>query len=153
MVSIGQEHPDQPEIARLLRESDAFAAALYPPETCYMIDTAALARPNVRFFVARLDGAAVGCGAVVLAEDGTAEIKRMFVDGRARGQGVARRLLDALETAARNAGAAAICLETGTRSDAALALYRRAGYRDRGPFGAYKADAYSVFMEKKLPPA
>ena len=42
--------------------------------------------PNVRFVVARRDGIAVGCGALVLGVDGEAELKRMFVAPEARGQ-------------------------------------------------------------------
>jgi putative acetyltransferase len=32
----------------------------------------------------------------------------------------------------------------------ALGLYRKIGYTETGPFGAYKPDSLSVFMEKKL---
>ncbi len=42
-------------------------------------------------------------------------------------------------------------LETGIKSDEALGLYRRSGYIERGPFGAYRADPLSIFMEKVLP--
>ncbi|HEV8436640.1 MAG TPA: GNAT family N-acetyltransferase, partial [Methylomirabilota bacterium] len=33
---------------------------------------------------------------------------------------------------------------------AALGLYRAAGYVERGPFGDYRPDPLSVFMEKRL---
>ena len=49
----------------------------------------AIFQPHVRFFVARLDGEAVGCGGVALFE-GFAEVKRMYVREAARGRGVAR---------------------------------------------------------------
>jgi putative acetyltransferase len=41
-------------------------------------------------------------------------------------------------------------LETGVRQPEALGLYRKLGYRERGPFGAYKPDPLSVFMEKRV---
>jgi putative acetyltransferase len=41
-------------------------------------------------------------------------------------------------------------LETGTKQPEAIALYRKFGYAERGPFGAYKPDPLSLFMEKRL---
>src|SRR5262249_44507824 len=88
MVSIALETPHQEAVLGLLAKSDAFAQALYPPESNHLIDTDALARPNVRFYVARLSGEAIGCGALVLGLDYQAELKRMFVNDEARGRGV-----------------------------------------------------------------
>ncbi len=68
----------------------------------------------------------------------------------ARGRGIARGILAALEQAARDEGVQLMQLETGVHSPEALALYRRAGYRERGPFGPYAPDPLSVFMEKSL---
>jgi len=45
---------------------------------------------------------------------------------------------------------AALRLETGVESHAALNLYTQAGFRKRGPFGDYREDPLSVFMEKEL---
>lgn len=150
-VRVAAESPHQAAVAELLRQSDAHAQALYPPESNHLVDVDALARPNVRFFVARLDGKAVGCGSLVLGKPGKAEIKRMFVSEAARGKGVARALLAAIEEAALGAGIEKIRLETGIASHAALALYHRFGYRERGPFGDYRPDPLSVFMQKRLP--
>ena len=41
-------------------------------------------------------------------------------------------------------------LEAGPMQPEALALYAKLGYEDRGPFGPYKPDPLSVFMEKAL---
>jgi putative acetyltransferase len=152
MPSIAQETPHQDEVLSLLRQSDAYSESLYPPESRHMIDVEALAAPAVRFFVARLDGHAVGCGALVLGAADQAELKRMFVDPAARGRGVGRGILQAIEDAARREGVRLIQLETGTLNHEALALYRRFGYRERGPFGSYRPDPLSVFMEKALSP-
>jgi putative acetyltransferase len=150
MPSIRPEPPRQPEIIALLEASDANAQALYPPESNHLLDVASLEKPNVRFFVARRDGAAIGCGAIVLAGDGTAEIKRMFVTEAARGTGTAQALMATLEATARAEGVATLRLETGIHSHAALRLYERHGYTVRGPFGSYAEDPLSVFMEKDI---
>ncbi len=136
----------------MLAASEAFSASLYPPESNHMVGLDALLRPEVTFLVARLVGRAVGCGALVGTGEGIAELKRMFVSDSARGQGVGRAVLAALEERARAQGIRLIQLETGPQSLGALALYRAAGYAERGPFGAYAPDPFSVFMEKRLPP-
>jgi GNAT superfamily N-acetyltransferase len=82
------------------------------------------------FLVAYRDGEAVGCGGLKLHGAEPAEIKRVWVDPRARGQGVARRLLASLEARAREAGAAAVCLDTNRTLTEAIAMYRASGYRE-----------------------
>jgi putative acetyltransferase len=104
----------------------------------------------VRFFVARWERRTIGCGALVLARDGSAEIKRMFVLPQARGRGVGRRILRQLEDAARAEGVTVIRLETGIHQPEAIGLYRASGFVDIGPFGSYVADPLSRFMEKRL---
>ena len=150
MLLIIREHPDQPEVRAMLAQSDAFSAALYPPEDNHRIDVDALLAPAVRFFVARLNQRMVGCGALVLQADGQAELKRMIVDADSRGQGVGRALMAAIEVAAAQEGVRSIRLETGPKSQAALWLYRSSGYRERAAFGAYQPSPSSVFMQKDI---
>lgn len=149
-MQISFESADQPDVHALIAELDAYLYSLYPAENVYALDVSSLAQPNVLFAIARADdGAPLGCAAVVVtAEFG--EIKRMYVRPAARGQGVARRLLDTLETAARARGCPSLMLETGPTQPEALALYERLGYKYRGPFGDYPADPLSVFMAKTL---
>jgi putative acetyltransferase len=147
---IAAEPADQPEVHALLAQSDAFMARLYPAESNHLLDVATLMKPNVRFFVARRDGRAIGCGALVLAADGSAEIKRMFVVPEERGRDIGRRILEQLEDAARAEGATMMRLETGIHQPEAIGLYRAAGFVEIGPFGSYVADPLSLFMEKRL---
>jgi putative acetyltransferase len=147
---IAAEPADQPEVHALLAQSDAYMARLYPAESNHLVDAATLMKPNVRFFVVRRDGRAIGCGALVLAADGSAEIKRMFVVPEERGRGIGRRILTQLEEAARAEGATLMRLETGIHRPEAIGLYRAAGFVEIGPFGSYVADPLSLFMEKRL---
>lgn len=149
-IVIGTESPDQVEVHTLLRQSDAYMAGLYPAESNHLVDVATLASPNVRFLVARRNGEAIGCGALMLGADGAAEVKRMFVVPEARGLKLGSRILDALEAAARTEGVRIIRLETGVRQPEALGLYRRHGYSERGPFGSYRLDPLSTFFEKHI---
>lgn len=151
-LRVAVEDPDQPEIRRMLAEGEAHSASLYPAESNHHLPLDALRRPGVLFHVARdADGRALGTGALVLHGD-WAEVKRMWTDGAARGRGVARAILAALDAAARAHGVAVMRLETGVDSHAALALYRAAGFAETGPFAAYAPDPLSVFMERRLGP-
>jgi putative acetyltransferase len=146
------------EIRDLVDELDRALSAEYRPEQRHGLKLDAIFQPHIRFFMARLDGAAVGCGGVALF-DGFAEVKRMYVRTGARGLGVAQAILTRLEAEARDAGIAVLRLETGDRQAAAIRLYERTGYRRCPAFGDYaamapEAVATSVFFEKiAAPPA
>ena len=61
----------------------------------------------------------------------------MWVRPAARGRGVARALLAALEDEARARGVTRMKLETGDRQQEAVAMYLRAGYEPCACWGAY----------------
>jgi len=90
-----------------------------------------------------------GCGALV-DQRSWGKIKRMYVARGARGQGLGRLLLAALEAHAREARIKVLRLETGTKQPAALSLYRAAGYRPRERVGAYAADVTSILLDTRL---
>lgn len=147
---ITAETPDQPEVHAFFAASEAYMGNLYPAESNHFAPVETLLRPNVRFLVARAGGRAVGCGSIVRASDGSAEIKRMWVAPAARGLKLGRRILDELERTARKDGVTALRLETGIHQPEAIGLYRRAGFSEIPPFGDYQPDPLSLFMEKRL---
>lgn len=88
-------------------------------------------------FVVGFDGGEPVCGGgVKRLPDGACEIKRMYVVPSARGRGLGRDLLDALEDAARSLGFTVTRLDTGEHQPHAERMYREAGYRDVGNFNA-----------------
>lgn len=149
-VTLARESPRQADVGRLLAALDAYQSALYPAESNHLLDVDALAAPAVRFFVARRDGAALGCAALRIDPERYGELKRMYVTPEARGMSLGRRLLERVEAEARREGLECLRLETGIHQPEALGLYRSAGYREREPFGGYARDPLSVFMEKRL---
>lgn len=144
--------PRSAAAGRLLAMSDALMQSLYPAASNHLESGAALAAPNVRFLGIRERGELVACGAVKLMDDDGryGEIKRVFVSPEHRGRGHARRVMAALEATLLREGVHVARLETGVSQPEALALYRALGYAGRAPFGAYSADEFSVFMEKRL---
>ena len=89
-----------------------------------------MAPPSGLFVIARLDGDAVGCGGFKRVDKATGEIKRVWTAPSARGMGVARRMLRALEAVAREAGVKTLRLDTNRALTEAHALYRSEGYRE-----------------------
>ncbi len=149
-VTIQEEPPRQPPVLRLLELSDAYMASLYPAESNHLVDVSTLEKAGVHFYVARSEGRVVGCVALVADGKGAAEIKRMFVDPDARGLRIGARLMEHLDAEARRIGFTAIRLETGISQPEAIGLYRKYGYVEIPPFGSYKLDPLSLFMEKRL---
>jgi DNA-binding MarR family transcriptional regulator/GNAT superfamily N-acetyltransferase len=93
-----------------------------------------LTPPAGCFVIARLDGAPAGCGALKVNDAYIGEIKRMWTAPSARGLGVARRVLDALEAKATEVGITTLRLETNKDLHEAQALYRGSGYKEVAPF-------------------
>jgi GNAT superfamily N-acetyltransferase len=68
----------------------------------------------------------------------------------ARGGGIARRLLVALEDAAKELGYVRVRLDTGARQPDAVALFRCSGYEE---IEAYNENAFAAhWFEKRLRP-
>ncbi|WP_369247227.1 GNAT family N-acetyltransferase [Streptomyces sp. R41] len=82
--------------------------------------------------------------------DGDAELKRMYVIPEARGLGLARRILAALESDARAAGRTRMVLETGAKQPEAVALYTSSDYSPCAKFGHYRFHELSLCYAKAL---
>lgn len=82
--------------------------------------------------------------------DGDAELKRMYVVPEGRGNGLARRILAALEADARAAGRTRMVLETGDQQPEAIALYESSGYTPCTKFGHYRTYENSRCYAKPL---
>jgi putative acetyltransferase len=106
--------------------------------------------PGGAFLVARIDGDAVACGGIARYDEATAEIRRMYVVPDARGRGLSRRVLEALEDEARALGYSLVRLETGNLQAAAIGLYVSAGFGPIPRYGPFVDDPKSVCFEKRL---
>lgn len=84
--------------------------------------------PAGAFLVGYHEGRPVCCGGVKRLSDEICELKKMYLVPELRGQGVARRLLVALEDKARALGYTTARLDTGPEQHSARALYESAGY-------------------------
>jgi len=143
---------DRPPAADLITAMVAEMATLYGPIDVPGMPSATpadFAPPHGTFLVGfDDDGAAVCAGGVKRLDREAAEIKRMYVVPAARGRGLARVLLAALEDAALGLGYGTVRLDTGALQPHAQALYESAGYRAIGNFNANPVAAY--WGEKRL---
>jgi GNAT superfamily N-acetyltransferase len=107
-----------------------------------------LSPPHGGFVLLVADGRPVAGGGIKRLDDRACEIKRMYVVPGARGRGVGRELLAALETLARDLGYAVARLDTGAKQPRAQRLYERAGYV---AVPDYNGNPYAAFWgEKRL---
>ena len=106
--------------------------------------------PDGVFLVGRVDGVPVACGGIGRYDETTAEVRRMYVVPRARGQGLSRRLLSALEAEALTLGYSFVRLEIGNLQTEAVALYASAGYGPIPRYGPFIDDPRSLCFEKRL---
>jgi ribosomal protein S18 acetylase RimI-like enzyme len=108
--------------------------------------------PTTLIFLAYRDDEAVGIvtcfvGFSTFAARPLINIHDLHVAKDQRGRGIARALLEAVETEARRRGCCKLTLEVQEHNETALALYRRFGFVG----GQYEPAAGGVlFREKKL---
>jgi DNA-binding MarR family transcriptional regulator/N-acetylglutamate synthase-like GNAT family acetyltransferase len=120
----------------------------FDPAQSIPADDAELRPPRGGFLVASVDAEPIACGAVKLIARGVGSLKRMWVAGSSRGLGVGRRMLEALETRARELGVTTLRLETNRALAEAIELYRRSGYTE---VAAFNDDPYADhWFEKRL---
>ena len=139
-------------IIKLLEEHLADMHANSPPESVHALDVEVLKSPLITFWSARENTEVLGCIALKELTPGEGEIKSMRTSRLNRNQGVASALLRNLLIEAESRGYKKLNLETGSREffKPAHALYEKFGFRHCGPFGSYRADSNSLFMELDL---
>ena len=104
------------------------AAAYHPPQGCFLL---------------AMDGARpLGCVSLRPLQGGDAEVKRLWVHPDARGMGLARRLMQAVEDRARQIGYTALRLDSNSALPTAISLYRHSGWHDIPPYTNAPADTW-----------
>lgn len=107
-----------------------------------------MVRPKGAFLVALSDRHPIGCVGLKGTGEGHAEIKRLWVSREARGFGIGKRLMTAVEDVARELGITTLRLDTNKALPEAAELYRRTGWAETSRFND---DPYAdYFFEKRL---
>lgn len=146
---ITQTPPDVPEAVRLIDELEEHIESFgYPQESRHGFSVEKLIRENVPFFVIYAP-MPIGCGGIKLFPD-YGEIKRMFIRPAFQGQGYAKAMLHHLADHALQHNITLLRLETGIYQIPAIKLYESFGFTRCGPFGEYRDDSISVYMQMSL---
>jgi len=149
MIVLRQIDPTQADAADLIRQLDEYQESMYPPESNHLDSVDELSKTNVHFLAAYIDSTICGIGAVKVLND-YGEIKRLYVPGKYRGKGIAKKIVKELEKCLVKRSIFTARLETGIHQHEAIDLYKKFGYSEIAPFGDYTEDPLSVFMEKKI---
>ena len=156
------------EADHLLVRSDRYMASLYPAESNHLVSSESLRAGDALFLgvfssdsspvnsstvhqdrIESNSAHCVGCVAARFYREHTyAEIKRLYVDEDYRGHGLAKTLMAEIESGIFDQGIDCARLEMGIYQPEADALYRSLGYREITPFGDYRLDPLSQFLEK-----
>jgi putative acetyltransferase len=142
----------RPEVLALLEEHLRNMHEITPPGQVFAFDASELRAPGVGFWTAWDDDVLLGCAALQEISPTEGEVKSMRTPAHRRRQGAGRALLAHILRVARQRGYRELFLETGRHPAfaPAQALYRSVGFRERGPFGAYVDNGFSVFMSLRL---
>jgi DNA-binding MarR family transcriptional regulator/GNAT superfamily N-acetyltransferase len=135
-------------VAQYFAELDRRFPHGFDPGTSLHVDDRDFLPPRGAFLVAAIDGETVAGGSVKITAPHVGWLKRMWVTESARGLGIGRRMLEALEAEARGLGITLLRLETNRTLNEAIALYRKTGYR---AVAAFNAEPYAThWFEKRL---
>jgi len=149
MVTIkrtSSEHKDFQELVRLLDKDllERYGALQYYYSRFNSIQNLSTV------VIAYYEGQPVGCGCFKKFDDGSVEIKRMYVSNEQRGKGIGTAILAELEQWAAELEVGSIVLETGNNQPEAAHLYQKMGYTVIPNYGQYSGMETSICMKKEL---
>jgi putative acetyltransferase len=140
------------EVLALLEEHLRNMHEITPPGQVCAFNANQLRAPRVVLWTAWDGESLLGCAALQELSPTQGELKSMRTPANLRRRGAGRALLDHILQVSRERGYRELFLETGRHPafTPAQTLYRSVGFRECGPFGAYKANGFSVFMSLAL---
>ncbi len=134
---------DDPDLLVLLDQALAELVARYGPGR-------SVVRDDATYLLARLGSDPAGCVAVQGVDERTDELKRMYVVPVARGCGVARSMLAAVEELTAARGKDVLRMATGVKQPEAIALYTSAGFERVQSWGRYVGDDGALCFAKRV---
>jgi putative acetyltransferase len=151
-MNIKEDDLSAPEVIELLEEHLRNMYEWSPPESVHALDLEKLRAPEVTFWTAWMHDELMACGALKELSSVHGEVKSMRTPSARRGLGAGRAMLDHIVNIAQQRGYQLLSLETGSQPGfiPARKLYEQNGFEYCGPFGNYKEDPNSVFMQRRL---
>ena len=95
--------------------------------------------PHGAFLLAWSGDTPLACVSVKSVDANTGEVKRLWVSPAARGHGLARKMMTAIEDCARSSGKTSLRLDTNNGLPEAIQLYLSSGWSRIAPFSDFPA--------------
>lgn len=152
MLEIIEDDLSGPEIAALLAEHKQDMLDTSPEDAVFTLPIDSLRAPEIVVWSAWVDSDLAGCGALKEIDAMSGEVKSMRTSTTHRGMGIGSAICEHIVAEARRRGYEALFIETGSHPafEPAHRLYQKHGFVYRGPFGDYKENDFSRFMELRL---
>jgi len=152
IIQIVEDDLSDESVHELLKIHLAGMHASSPPENVFALDLSGLKRSEITVWTSRIQGVAIGCGALKEIDDVSGELKSMRTHPDHLRQGIGRAILEHILSVARARGYKRLSLETGSGPafEPALSLYRSYGFEAGGAFGDYKESDFSQFFHLNL---
>ena len=138
---LSADHPDARSLIDAYLSELALRLGGFEMTPSERADASEMELPVGTFVVVYDNDEPVACGGLKTFQAGVGEIKRVFVSPKSRRRGHAKRVLLALEEAAKNLGQGRIVLDTADPLREAAALYLANGYRE---ISAYNDNPYAA---------
>ena len=143
-ITIRPEDPETPAARACLAAYFALLTQRIPAVTMAHVpdpdpEAYAYRPPNGAFLLAWAHDAPMACVCVKSVTPTTGEVKRLWVNPAARGMGLARKMMTAIEDCARANGKSHLRLDTNNALPEAIQLYRSSGWSDITPFSDFPA--------------
>jgi DNA-binding MarR family transcriptional regulator len=143
-IQISRADPDDPRVQSALAAYARFLTATIPEEgpnpiPLPLADADSFRPPQGAVLLATSDGLTLGTVSLRTLSPGLGEVKRLYITPEARGLGLARRLMRAIEDQARSLGLRRLNLDTNGTLTRAVALYQSEGWLPCAPYSGFPA--------------
>ena len=128
VMKIIQTELTSPELLKLFDEHDAYMMDFLGEDRKYYTPYSENERIG-RAWIVYADGCPAGCTAYREKDEGTGELKRVFLRAEYRGRGISKALVETVESYAREQGCRTLFLDTNSELEPAVSLYRRMGFQ------------------------
>ena len=149
MLQLNRTTASDPDFQYLVHALDQELLILYGEEQKFFQEHNQIGL-SAKVIVAYYQNQPVACGCFRPTGSTCIEIKRMFTKPEMRNQGLAKKILNALEVWAIEENVERVILETGVKQPEAVAAYTKSGYKVIEDYGPYVNNASSICMEKFL---
>jgi putative acetyltransferase len=149
IISIKRANSEEPDFIKMVAKLDTELAIIDGDEHSFYSQYNKIDMIKQALVVYK-NNIPIGCGAIKPYAEYAMEVKRMYVNPKARNMGIASLILKELEQWSAELGYHKYVLETGKRQEDAVALYTKNGYKLIPNYGQYEGIENSVCFEKNL---